>query len=164
MSIEVPGIGLLKGLMVTAKHATRKRITEQYPEERLTVSRRTRAPELVWDPGRCTGCATCAKACPQGNIKIVTSVGDGNKYVVDRFESDEGRCIFCGLCVESCPYEALFFGRSYERSRYRRGELIADKDEMSSDEKERSAYYRPDLYEQLPEQTLLIYRKHKKII
>jgi len=154
----------MRGLWVVLKNATRKRITEQYPEERLVVSRRTRAQELVWDPGRCTGCATCAKACPQGNLKIVTRVGEGNKYVVERFENDEGRCIFCGLCVEACPYEALFFGRSYERSRYRRGELVADKDEMSSPEKERSAYYRPELYETLPEQTLLVYRKHKRIL
>lgn len=154
----------MQGLFVVFKHATRKRITEQYPEERLTVSRRTRAQELVWDPGLCTGCATCVKACPQGNLKITTSVGPNNNYIVEKFENDEGRCIFCGLCVEACPYEALFFGRNYERSRYRRGELMADKDEMSGDDKERSAYFRPDLYDDLPEQTLLIYRKHKKII
>jgi hypothetical protein len=35
---------------------------------------------------------------------------------------------------------------------------------MSGDDKERSAYFRPDLYDDLPEQTLLVYRKHKKII
>lgn len=164
MSLKIAGIGLMQGLSVVFKNATRKRITEQYPEERLTVSRRTRAQELVWDPGPCTGCGTCAKACPQGNIKITTSVAPDNKYVVEKFENDEGRCIFCGLCVEACPYEALFFGRSYERSKYRRGELVADKDQMSSWEKERSAYYRPDLYDSLPEQTLLIYRKHKRIL
>ena len=164
MNLSFPGSGLVEGLVVTLKHATRKRITEQYPEERLTVSRRTRAQELVWDPGRCTGCATCVKACPQGNIKIETSIGPNNNYIVDKFENDEGRCIFCGLCVESCPYEALFFGRNYERSKYRRGDLVADIDEMTAAEKERSAYYRPDLYDQLPEQTLLIYRKHKRIL
>lgn len=164
-SISIPGIGLLQGLRVVFKNATRKRITEQYPEERLVVSRRTRAQELVWDPGRCTGCATCAKACPQGNIKIVTRADiQANRYIVEKFESDEGRCIFCGLCVEACPYEALFFGRSYERSRYRRADLIADMNEMSSDKKERSAYYRPELYDQLPEQTLLVYRKHKRVL
>lgn len=164
MSPKIAGYGLMQGLSVVLKNTTRKRITEQYPEERLTVSKRTRAQELVWDPGPCTGCATCVKACPQGNIKIQTSVGPDNKYIVEKFESDEGRCIFCGLCVEACPYNALFFGRSYERSKYRRGDLIADMDEMSSDKKERSAYYRPELYDDLPEQTLLIYRKHKKVI
>lgn len=164
MGLNLPGIGLMQGLGVVFKNSTRKRITEQFPEERLNVARRTRAQELVWDPGRCTGCATCVKACPQGNIKIETSVGPNNNYIVDKFESDEGRCIFCGLCVEACPYEALFFGRSYERAQYKRGDLVADMDEMSSSEKEKSAYYRSDLYDGLPEQTLLIYRKHKKVL
>ena len=164
MSLKPVGIGLMQGLLVVLKNATRKRITNQYPEERINVSRRTRAQELVWDPGLCTGCATCVKACPQGNIKIETSVGENNRYIVEKFESDEGRCIFCGLWVEACPYDALFFGTSYERAKYRRNELVADMDEMSSSKKERSAYYRPELYETLPEQTLLIYRKHKRVL
>ncbi len=162
--LKPAGFGLMQGLLVVLKNMTRKRITEQYPEERLIVSRRTRAQELVWDRDRCTGCATCVKACPQGNIKIETSIGPNNKYVVEKFENDEGRCIFCGLCVEACPYEALFFGRSYERSQYQRKALVADIDEMTSPKKEKSAYYRPDLYDSLPEQTLLIYRKHKRIL
>lgn len=164
IGLTFPGIGLIKGLGITIRHTTRKRITEQYPEERLNVSRRTRAQELVWDPQRCTGCATCAKACPQGNIRIETSLGSENNYIVDVFQSDEGRCIFCGLCVEACPYEALFFGRSYERAQYRRGDLVVGKEHMSSSEKEKSAYYRPELHEQLPEQTLLIDRVHKRVL
>ena len=164
MVLKIPGIGLAKGLGVSLRNATRKRITEQYPEERLNISRRTRSQELVWDPIRCTGCATCAKACPQGNIKIATSVGDSNSYVVDQFENDEGRCMFCGFCVEACPYEALFFGTDYERSQYKRGDLIASKEDMSSPGQERSAYSRTDLYEKLPGQTLLIYRKHKRLL
>ena len=164
MSLKPAGIGLIQGLGVTLKHLTRKPITLQYPEEKINVSRRTRAQELAWDPDRCTGCATCVKACPQGNIKIETSQGTDNNYVVEKFESDEGRCIFCGLCVEACPYDALFFGRSYERSRYRRGDLVASSQDMASPQKERSAYFRPELYDSLPEQTLLIYRKHKRFI
>ena len=164
MKLKMPGLGLIKGMGVVLKNLTRRPVTEQYPEERLTVSRRTRAPELVWDPNRCTGCATCAKACPQGNIKIITSLGPDNKYVVEKFESDEGRCIFCGLCVEACPYEALYFGREYERARFRRGELIARSADMASAEKQKSAYCRPALHETLPEQSLLIYKKHKRIV
>ena len=163
MNLRAPGIGLLQGLKVTLKNALRKPITSQYPEERLQVSRRTRAQELVWDQQRCTGCATCAKSCPQGNIVIVTSPGSENKYVVEKFENDEGRCIFCGLCVEACPFDALFFGRSYERACYRRGDLVAEKEDMSSPEKEKSAYAHPELYDEIPEQTLLIYRKRRRI-
>ena len=164
MVLKIPGIGLAKGLAISLKHVTRKRITQQYPEQKLCISRRTRSQELVWDSIRCTGCATCVKACPQGNIRIVTSKGENNDYVVDEFENDEGRCMFCGLCIEVCPFEALFFGTDYERSQYRRSDLIATKEDMSAPGQERSAYSRPDLHDKLPSQTLLIDRIHKRIL
>jgi formate hydrogenlyase subunit 6/NADH:ubiquinone oxidoreductase subunit I len=56
---------------------------------------------------KCTGCDTCAKTCPQGAIRIVTSVNpEQNRYHVEKIEVDTGYCIQCGLCVEACPYEA----------------------------------------------------------
>jgi NAD(P)H-quinone oxidoreductase subunit I len=157
LTLERSGIGLLKGLALTFMYLFRPRITTQYPEQRLTLSKRFRGYTLVWDKERCTGCATCAKSCPQGNIEIVTSKGTENDYVVDKFELDSGRCIFCGLCVESCPYNALFLGMEYERSTYRRGELVLPKDKLLfTPDKQRSAYARPELEAGLPRQTLLI--------
>ncbi len=158
MKFERYGIGIAKGMMVTFKHLFRSPITVQYPEERLVVSRRIRGNELVWYPDRCTGCATCAKSCPQGNIEIVTHAGEENNYVVDKFEVDTGRCTFCGLCVESCPYEALALGLSYERARYRRGDMVLSKDELLlSDIRQPSGYARPKIEATLPKQTLLVY-------
>lgn len=155
--LERSGLGLLKGMGMTFRHLFRPRITTQYPEQKLTLSKRFRGYTLVWDKERCTGCATCAKSCPQGNIEIVTSKGTENNYVVEKFQLDSGRCIFCGLCVESCPYEALFLGMEYERSSYRRGELVMSRDRlMFTPDKQRSAYARPKLEPGLPRQTLLI--------
>lgn len=155
--LERSGVGLLKGMAMTFRHLFRARITTQYPEQKLTLSKRFRGYTLVWDKERCTGCATCAKSCPQGNIEIVTSRGDENNYVVEKFQLDSGRCIFCGLCVESCPYEALFLGMEYERSNYRRGELVLSKERLLfTPDKKRSAYARPKLECELPRQTLLI--------
>ena len=159
MRFERYGLGIAKGLRVTLKHLPRKPITTQYPEQRLTVSRRFRGNHLVWDPVRCTGCATCAKSCPQGAIQIVTSRGDDNRYVVERFRVDTGHCIFCGLCVESCPYEALFMGQSYEEASYRLPELVDEKEECMA--KLPSAYFRPALEPGLPRQTLLIERPRR---
>jgi len=160
LKLERYGKGIAKGMALTLKHLFRRPITTQYPEERLTTSRRIRGNELVWDKEKCTGCATCAKSCPQGAIQIVTSVSaEENKYEVEKFEVDTGYCIFCGLCVESCPYEALFMGYAYERARYRRQELVlAKEDLLLSDERQPSGYARPKIEAALPQQTLLLDR------
>ena len=164
MRFERYGIGIAKGMALTFKHLFRHPITTQYPEERLTTSRRIRGNELVWDKEKCTGCATCAKSCPQGAIQIITSVNtEENKYVVEKFEVDIGYCIFCGLCVESCPYEALFMSYDYERARYRRQELVMAKEGLLlSDKKQPSGYARPKVEATLPKQTLLLDRDKVK--
>lgn len=142
MRFERYGIGIAKGMVLTFRHLFRHPITVQYPEEKLVPSRRSRGNELVWDRDRCTGCATCAKSCPQGSIEIVTSRGDNN-YVVEKFEVDTGRCIFCGLCVESCPYEALFIGLRYELADYQRGGVGAKQRGLAVDSPEPAQWLRP---------------------
>ena len=143
------GEGLLKGLAVTMKHVFRKPFTVQYPEERLPVPPRYRGTEFVWYEDRCTGCATCAKFCPLGTIKIVTHVEPdpnlGNRYNVDVFDIDTGRCMFCGLCVEACPYDALFMGTQFERSSYTRGSMVIHVEELKAAKKKPSAFLRPNL-------------------
>ena len=160
MKFERYGIGIAKGLRVTIKHLFRHPVTVQYPEQRLNQSRRIRGNELIWDSVKCTGCATCAKTCPQGTIRIVTSANtEENKYTVEKFEVDTGYCIFCGLCVESCPYGALFMGCAFERAKYRRGELVQDKEMLpASAERRPSGYMHPEIAAELPRQTLLLER------
>lgn len=73
MQFERYGKGIAKGMVVTFKNLVRRPVTIQYPEERLTVSRRIRGTELIWDKERCSGCSTCAKSCHQGTIRIKTT-------------------------------------------------------------------------------------------
>jgi len=160
LKFERYGIGIAKGMALTFKHLFRPPITVQYPEEKLHTSKRIRGNELVWFPDRCTGCGTCTKACPQGNIHLMTHKNNDNKYIVDKFEVDTGRCIFCGLCVESCPYDALAMGLNYECAKYRRRDLVLTKENLSiSTDHQPSAYYRPQFEAKLPAQSLLLYNR-----
>jgi len=158
LKFERYGLGMLKGLTVTLLHLIRHPTVNQYPRQRLNVSRRIRGNELIWSREKCTGCATCAKSCPQGAIEIVTSTNMAdNKYEVETYRVDTGYCIQCGLCVEACPYDALFMGYSFERAQYRRGDLVQSDDALlESPERPASGYFHPEIAEKLPRQTLLV--------
>lgn len=160
MKFERYGIGIAKGLTVVIKHLLRHPTVSQYPEQRLNTSRRIRGNELVWSQERCTGCGTCAKACPQGAIEIATSTDPvENKYVVEKYHVDTGYCIQCGLCVEACPYDAVYMSYAYECAKYRRGDLVQDKEVMLESPKRKiSGYFHPEIAKKLPRQTLLIER------
>jgi NAD(P)H-quinone oxidoreductase subunit I len=157
LKFERYGKGIAKGLGVTIRHLFRQPVTTQYPEEKLTVSRRIRGSELVLDKELCIGCSACARACPHGCIEVVAFKDAEGKRVIDKFEWDAGRCIFCGLCVEACPRENLYMGYNYEWANYRRQDLIQSMEDLAvSDKRRPSGYANPKVEESLPQQTLLI--------
>ena len=90
MKFERYGNGIAKGMALTLKHLFRKPITTQYPEEKLTVSRRIRGNELAWSQEKCIGCYTCAQSCPHGCINIITSE-KGTKGLIP------------APCTQACP-------------------------------------------------------------
>jgi len=122
-------------------------------EEKLPQHPNFRGEEFAWYDNRCTGCASCAKYCPLGIIKIVTGTSgvnsqEGQSYDLEVFDIDIGRCMFCGLCVEACPYDALHMGSGFEEAQYQRSNLVIDINKLKSAEKKPSTWFRPQLVNQ----------------
>ena len=159
MRFEHYGNGIAKGMTLTLKHLFRKPITTQYPEERLTVSRRIRGTQLIWNRDTCVACSACARACPVSCIDIVTSRGDDRKLKVDNITIDFRVCIFCGLCVEACPTgNTLFMSHNWEHAEYQNQKLVLSNDDLLLGKDQRSGYAHSEIEATLPEQTLLIER------
>ena len=120
------GLGILKGMVVTFKHIFKPPFTVQYPEEVRPIPARART-NLLWFEERCTGCSTCAQACPDGCILVATSPAEDGSLNIDRFEIDFRLCMYCGLCVEACPYEAIQAGGTWKDVTTDFGEMLRDK-------------------------------------
>ena len=125
------GLGVSKGLLTTLKHLARPPITVQYPEEERIISPRART-SLVWFVERCTGCSTCAQACPDGCILVHTKERDDGSYLVERYEIDFRLCMYCGLCCEACPYEAIQPGGDYNDAVTDPNELHRNKETLTA--------------------------------
>ena len=154
--IGLPGLAKREGTNVVAFAFTRPGralkalVGLESVADRLPQHPRFRGEEFSWYEQRCTGCASCAKYCPLGIIRIVTSpsgdaMQEGENYAIDVFDIDIGRCMFCGLCVEACPYDALHMGSGFEESQYRRSDLVIDVDQLKQAPKRPSTWYRPQL-------------------
>jgi NADH-quinone oxidoreductase subunit I len=126
----VYGLGIVKGLFATLRQLFRRPFTLQYPEEVREVPPRART-NLLWFDERCTGCSTCAQACPDGCILVATSPREDGSLNKDRYEIDFRLCMFCGLCVEACPYEAIQAGGPFDDAVYVFDDMYRDKDALT---------------------------------
>lgn len=123
------GTGIARGLKVTLKYLFKKPFTTQYPEEIRPVPVDART-NLLWFEERCTGCSTCAQACPDGCILVQTSPREDGALNIDRYEIDFRLCMYCGLCVEACPYEAIQAGGPLDDAAYDFNELYRNKPKL----------------------------------
>ena len=131
----VHGISTLAtGMKTSIKVYFRKKVTEQYPENRkeLKMFDRFRG-ELVMphdenNHHKCIACGICEMNCPNGTIKItsefVTDETGKKKKVLIKYRYDLGSCMFCQLCVKMCPQQAIEFKPTFEHAVYTRSKLV----------------------------------------
>ena len=123
----VHGISTLAtGMKTSIKVYFRKKVTEQYPENRkeLKMFDRFRGtlnmPHNENNEHRCVACGLCQMACPNDTIKVTgetIETEDGKKKkILAKYEYDLGSCIFCQLCVNACPHDAITFDQNFEHA------------------------------------------------
>ena len=132
------GLGLVKGLGVTLKHALRRSVTQRYPDVKPDLPARTRGV-IALKEANCTVCYKCSRECPDWCIYIDAhkeshEPASGGKArsvkVLDRFAIDFALCMYCGICVEVCPFDALFWSPEFEYSTSDIDLLTHEKDKL----------------------------------
>ena len=125
-----------QGLKLTFRHMFMKKVTSQYPREKLVLADGYRGfiAHRRYDDGveRCVGCDLCEAICPAKAIRVVSDI---HPEVPDRryareYTLDFTRCIFCGFCVVACPVNALSMTKEFAHSSFTRNGLIYSKEQM----------------------------------
>src|SRR5512146_1314349 len=127
-------IGILKGLWVVLTHTFRRRVTIQYPDEKVVSPPRFRGRIILSrDPDgneRCVACYLCAVACPVDCIALQATEDDTGRRYPEFFRINFSRCIFCGYCEDACPTYAIQLTPDFERSEYKRQNLVYEKEDL----------------------------------
>ncbi|MGE5343427.1 MAG: NADH-quinone oxidoreductase subunit NuoI [Candidatus Omnitrophota bacterium] len=125
---------ILKTMALVFRHMFRKRVTIQYPEEKVPLPPRWRGRIILSrDPEgqeRCVACYLCAAACPVDCIALQADTAPDGRRFPGFFRINFSRCIFCGMCEEACPTYAIQLIPDFEMSEYRRSDMVYEKEDL----------------------------------
>jgi NADH-quinone oxidoreductase subunit I len=127
-------LSILKGLWLVFKHAFKKPVTVQYPEEKPKLSPRYRGRiVLTRDPDgaeRCVACYLCSSVCPVECISLQATEDETGRRYPKTFRINFSRCIYCGLCEEACPTTAIQLTPDFEMAEFRRENMVYEKEHL----------------------------------
>jgi len=133
------GIGLLKGMVTTARVLMRPTHTAEYPDVRPELPPRSRGVIALVEEN-CTVCMLCSRECPDWCIYIdshketipATTPGgrERQRNMLDRFAIDFSLCMYCGICIEVCPFDALFWSPSFEYAELDLRDLLHERERL----------------------------------
>jgi NADH-quinone oxidoreductase subunit I len=126
---------LMQGMYITMLNLIRKKVTEEYPENRGKVFPYEKMrgqlvmPHNEANEHKCTACGICEMNCPNGTIQVifkkeVDPETGREKKMLDRYLYDVGCCVFCALCTTSCPQNAIEWSNNFEHAVYNRSKLV----------------------------------------
>ncbi len=127
-------IGTLLSIWKVFLHAFHRRVTVQYPEQKLPLPPRYRGRiVLTLDPDggeRCVACYLCSAVCPTSCISMQSDEREDGRRFASWFRINFARCIFCGLCEEACPTLAIQLTPDFETCQYDILTLVAEKADL----------------------------------
>src|SRR5665648_206685 len=127
-------ISILRSLWIVFIHLFKKKVTVEYPEEKIPLPPRYRGRIILSrDPDggeRCVGCYLCAAVCPVDCISLQATEDETGRRYPEFFRINFSRCIFCGLCEEACPTYAIQLIPDFEMAEYDRQNMVYEKEHL----------------------------------
>ena len=127
-------LSILRTLWDVLLHMFQRRVTIQYPDEKIVHPPRFRGRIILSrDPEgqeRCVACNLCAAACPVDCIALQAAQDEHGRRYPAFFRINFSRCILCGFCEEACPTYAIQLTNDFEYGEYDRQNMVYEKEDL----------------------------------